>query len=144
MSMTLSRDTLIPWASGFRMITPIKVVQGETQTLNDGFIIFLSRRREIKLKRPNVPTETGMKSLPDSESNSYMDFTNSDLDSDAAQSTVPFFDTQAVTSDPVVPLAGAGIFHKGRDLSGGFVAVKMFTYDFSPHIQLPNYGDANY
>lgn len=100
-------------------------------------------RREIKLKRPNIPTETGVKSLPDSDNNTYMDLTNSDIDKDAAQSTVPFFDIQPLTNEPPVPLAGAGIHHKGRDGSGGFIGVKAMTYDFSPHIQLPQAGDAN-
>lgn len=82
-----------------------------------------------------------MKSLPDSEPNQYLDFTNTDFDSDAAQSTIPFIDIQEVTSEPLVPLSGVGTYHKGRDLSGGFVALKIITYDFSPHIQLPDYNE---
>lgn len=102
-----------------------------------------SPRREIKLKRPNIPTETGMKSLPDSDNNTYMDLQSSDMDSDASQSTVPFFDIQSVTTDPVAPMAGAGIFHKGRDMSGGFISVKLFTYDMSRHVVLPGPKDLN-
>lgn len=82
-----------------------------------------------------------MKSLPTSKTNQYIDFVNSDIDADAAQSTVPFIDIQEVVSDPIVPLSGVGVFHKGRDLSGGFIALKTFTYDFSAHIQLPNYSE---
>lgn len=78
-----------------------------------------------------------MKSLPDSESNTYIDFVNSDIDTDAAQSTVPFIDTQDVICEPKVPLSGVGLYHKGRDLSGGFVGLKVITYDFSPHIKTP-------
>lgn len=83
-----------------------------------------------------------MKSLPDSESNSYIDFTNTDIDADAAQSTVPFIDTQDVICEPKVPLSGIGIYHKGRDHSGGFVGVKVFTYDFSPHIKSPELDES--
>ncbi|XP_063707840.1 uncharacterized protein LOC134836578 isoform X2 [Culicoides brevitarsis] len=99
------------------------------------------KRRELRFNRPDIPTASQMKSLPDSDPNQYFDFVNSDLDSDAAQSTVPFIDIQEVTSEPLVPLSGVGTYHKGRDLSGGFVALKIITYDFSPHIQLPDYAE---
>uniref|UniRef100_A0A336KP84 CSON013308 protein n=1 Tax=Culicoides sonorensis TaxID=179676 RepID=A0A336KP84_CULSO len=108
---------------------------------NDNTDQSLVKRSEIKLNRPDIPTATSMKSLPNSYPNQFIDFTNSDFDSDAAQSTVPFIDIQEVTSEPLVPLSGIGTYHKGRDLSGGFVALKIITYDFSPHIQLPDYNE---
>lgn len=40
-------------------------------------------------------------------------------------------------SQPPVPLAGIGIYHKGRPGYGGFIAPKLMTYDFTPHIQQP-------
>lgn len=59
------------------------------------------------------------------------------MDKDAAQSTVPFIDTQEVTSNPPVPLSGVGIYHKGRQGYGGFLAPKIMTYDFTPHVRVP-------
>lgn len=34
-------------------------------------------------------------------------------------------------------LSGAGIYHKGQNMYGGFVAPKLITYDYSPHIEIP-------
>lgn len=59
------------------------------------------------------------------------------MDKDAAQTTVPFIDAQPVVTLVPVPLSGAGIFHKGRENFGGFIAPKIITYDYSKHM-LPN------
>jgi len=67
--------------------------------------------------------------------NQYLNFAPSDRRKDAAQSTIPFIDIQPIIPNPPVPIAGAGIFHKGRKGSGGFVALKLITYDFAPHLQ---------
>jgi hypothetical protein len=103
---------------------------------NDNTDASPDRRTEINLFNPDVPT-TSPKGLPDSKTNQYVQFAHSDINADAAQSTIPYFDAQEVVSIPSVPLSGAGIYHKGRAKSGGFVAPKIFTYDFGPHIQLP-------
>jgi len=73
--------------------------------------------------------------MPDSGKNQYLNFAPSDRKKDAAQSTIPFFDIQPVTLNPPMPLVGAGIFHKGQPGLGGFVALKLITYDFMPHVQ---------
>jgi hypothetical protein len=93
-------------------------------------------RTQVPLVKANVPTLPPA-NLPDSQTSQFVQFTHSDVKLDAAQSTVPYFDGQAVVSSPVVPLSGAGLYHKGRELSGGFVAPKLFTYDYLPHIQKP-------
>lgn len=102
---------------------------------NDNTDASKDKRIAIKLTNPNVPTKTIAKSEPDSKTNQYIEFTNSDMESDGAQTTVPFMDSQDVISEPPVPLSGIGIYHKGRRDFGGFIAPKIFTYDFSPHIQ---------
>lgn len=66
-----------------------------------------------------------------------MKFTYTDMDKDGAQTTVPFIDIQEVTSKPPVPLSGVGIYHKGRDGFGGFLAPKLITYDFTSHVSVP-------
>lgn len=53
-------------------------------------------RKEVKLDHPDVPTRTTFPSIPRSQSNQYIKFTHSDMDRDAAQTTVPFFDAQKV------------------------------------------------
>lgn len=95
------------------------------------------KRTEIKLDRPHVPLLSPSKSIPDSVTNQFIRFRESDRWFDAAQTTVPFFDAQPVVPAKAVPLAGAGLFHKGRPKFGGFIAPKVLTYDFGPHVQPP-------
>lgn len=91
----------------------------------------------MSLRLPHIPILSPAKSLPTSKHNQYIKFTYTDMDKDAAQTTVPFIDIQEVTSQPPVPLSGVGIYHKGRDGFGGFLAPKLITYDFTTHIQVP-------
>ncbi|XP_013108766.1 uncharacterized protein LOC106088028 isoform X2 [Stomoxys calcitrans] len=104
---------------------------------NDNTDVSGDRRQKVELSSPDVPIRTKAKSVPDSRHNQYIEFTASDVYKDASQSTVPFIDTQYVISTPPVPLAGIGIYHKGRPGYGGFIAPKLMTYDFAPHIQPP-------
>lgn len=92
-------------------------------------------RTRVKLINPDVPIRSPSPSLPDSKSDQYIEFTNTDVDRDAAQTTVPFLDAQLVESLQPVPLSGAGILHKGHRNFGGFIAPKIITYDFSKHLQ---------
>lgn len=55
---------------------------------------------------------------------------------DIAQTTIPFFDSQPLTSYPQVPLRGAGIYYKGAYGYGGFIAPSLTTYDFSKHLEM--------
>ncbi|CAH2216290.1 jg226, partial [Pararge aegeria aegeria] len=66
----------------------------------------------------------------------YVEFTHSDFDADAAQSTVPFIDIQPL--EPIkgtALISGAGIIHRGAHGTGGFIAAKLFTYDYSRHVK---------
>lgn len=93
-------------------------------------------RTELKFIEPDIPIREYLQNVPDSAVNQYLNFAPSDRRKDAAQSTIPFLDIQPIVPDPPVPIAGAGIFHKGRKNSGGFVALKLITYDFTPHLQV--------
>lgn len=86
-----------------------------------------------KLYRPDIPTLTTSKSLPTTLDNQYVEFTNSDLELDPEQSTVPFLDIQDVVSIRPVPLSGAGIYHKGQLGFGGFIAPRLITKDIAQH-----------
>lgn len=66
------------------------------------------------LRNPDVPTRTKTPSFIDSQNDQYIIFSHSDIDTDAAQTTVPFLDAQDVTPAAPVPLAGAGLYHKGQ------------------------------
>ncbi|XP_015041040.1 uncharacterized protein orion isoform X2 [Drosophila pseudoobscura] len=96
-----------------------------------------TRREKVSLSNADVSTRTITYSIPQSRHNQYIEFTNTGLDKDAAQSTVPFMDVQDVISNPPVPLSGIGIYYKGRNGYGGFLGPKIITYDFTPHVQVP-------
>ncbi|CAF4907893.1 unnamed protein product [Pieris macdunnoughi] len=93
-------------------------------------------RSQLRLVNPDIPIYSNSPLPVDSKHDQYIEFTNSDFDADAAQSTVPFIDIQ-----PVEPLkgasliSGAGMIHRGTRGSGGFIAPKLFTYDYSRHVK---------
>ncbi|CAB3261053.1 unnamed protein product [Arctia plantaginis] len=98
-------------------------------------------RSRMQLHKPDLPTRGDKILKIDSTHDQYIEFTHSDFDADAAQSTVPFIDVQ-----PVVPSkasnskgatlnSGAGVYHRGAPGSGGFIAVKLLTYDYSQHVK---------
>lgn len=75
-----------------------------------------------------------------SKSDQYIEFDHSDFELDAGQTTVPFIDAQPVIPSALTPLTGAGIYHKGMTNSGGYIAPKIFTFDFTDHI-LESYNE---
>ncbi|XP_045773211.1 uncharacterized protein LOC123872741 isoform X3 [Maniola jurtina] len=93
-------------------------------------------RSRLELFRPDIPTRSATPLPVDSKHDQYLEFTHSDFEADAAQSTVPFVDIQ-----PLEPMkgsaliSGAGIIHRGTRGSGGFIAAKLFTYNYSRHIK---------
>ncbi|XP_069676285.1 uncharacterized protein orion isoform X1 [Periplaneta americana] len=91
-------------------------------------------RKRLYISHPDVPTLTNEGSVVDSRSDQFLLFTHSDIDADAAQTTVPFLDAQPVAPEPPTLLAGAGIYHKGRPGYGGFIGPKVVTYDFTSHL----------
>uniref|UniRef100_A0A1Y1N5R8 Uncharacterized protein n=1 Tax=Photinus pyralis TaxID=7054 RepID=A0A1Y1N5R8_PHOPY len=91
-------------------------------------------RTQVYLSDPDIPTRIPRASRLDSKTDQYIDFTHTDMNRDAAQTTVPFLDAQPVVPKMAVPLAGAGLYHKGSKNSGGFIAPKIVTYDYSQHL----------
>ncbi|XP_021194433.3 uncharacterized protein LOC110379212 isoform X2 [Helicoverpa armigera] len=98
-------------------------------------------RSRLELHKPDIPTRAHTSLRIDSQHDQYIEFTHSDFDADAAQSTVPFVDIQ-----PVVPskalntkgatlISGAGLYHRGARGSGGFIGAKLITYDYSRHVK---------
>ncbi|XP_055710025.1 uncharacterized protein LOC129805843 isoform X2 [Phlebotomus papatasi] len=107
---------------------------------NDNTEVSAEKRTQIFLRQPNVPTRAKARSQVDSKSNQFIEFTHTDIDADAAQTTVPFMDAQDVVSEPPVPLSGVGIYHKGLPLYGGFVAPKIIVYNMAQHVYTPKPG----
>lgn len=96
---------------------------------------FVFYRKQLVLESPDNPLHSLAPSEMYSDSNQYLLFTHTDIDLDAAQTTVPFIDTQIVAPQPAVPLAGIGVHYKGRRWFGGYIAPKVFTYDYSNHLK---------
>ena len=83
-----------------------------------------------------MPTRLKIPTLPDSKPYHYLKFGTTDFKKDVSQTTIPFLDIQPLVTNPPFPLAGAGIFHKGIEGSGGFVALRVKTYDFSNDLNI--------
>lgn len=64
---------------------------------------------------------------------------------DAAQTTVPFLDSQYVSAAEESPLQGVGLYFKGNSGFGGFIAPQIETLDFSSYIKanLQNFKTEN-
>ncbi|XP_043644324.1 uncharacterized protein LOC122613951 [Drosophila teissieri] len=95
------------------------------------------KRKRLILKESDLPTASELPSLPLSQDNQYMEFVSSSQLKDAAQNTFPFVDVQDVVPQQAVPLAGLGIYYKGRPGYGGFFAPKVVTYDLSKKLLDP-------
>ncbi|XP_046390049.1 uncharacterized protein LOC124158779 isoform X2 [Ischnura elegans] len=93
-------------------------------------------RKEIRMYSPDVPTKCPTRSSVVSNHDQYIRFTHSDIDRDVAQTTVPFIDAQPVVPDPHSLLTGAGLFYKGKRNCGGFISLKVMTYDYSKHLHM--------
>lgn len=81
-----------------------------------------------------VPQRSNGPCKPDSRHDTFVQFTHSDIVTDAAQTTVPFLDIQPVVLDPPSLLGGVGLYHKGTEGSAGFVALKVSNYDITKHL----------
>lgn len=96
----------------------------------------IKERTQIYLNNPDKSDRSLSKSIPDITQNSYIDFQPTDIWKDAAQTTVPYIDIELVEPTHPSILSGAGLFYKGQPEYGGFIAPKIVTYDFAPHIKV--------
>lgn len=117
--------------------TKFDFITGRLQ-LESSSSLWISNRNEHKtelvLERPDIPTRALSKSVPALKENQFVRFQPSDKVADAAQSTVPFLDIQKVEPHNPVPIAGLGLYYKGQPLFGGYVAPKLVTYNYGPHV----------
>ncbi|KAH8310631.1 hypothetical protein KR044_002304 [Drosophila immigrans] len=93
-------------------------------------------RQKLRLDNLDVSTRYLDGSQRMSGDCQYVEFVNTGMAKDAAQTTVPFIDVQDAASIQPVPLAGIGIYYKGSHGYGGFVAPKIISYDLLPFLQL--------
>ncbi|XP_058127430.1 uncharacterized protein LOC131269123 [Anopheles coustani] len=96
-----------------------------------------TERTEIAMKYKDIPTRATGKSVPVSRTGQFLRFGPTGGRADAHQTTIPFMDAQPVYTIRPGPLSGAGLLYKSVPNFGGYIAPKLFSYDFGPHIQTP-------
>lgn len=67
-------------------------------------------------------------SIPDWRSDQYIQFRPTDRVKDAGQQTVPFLDALPV-GGKASPISGAGLYFKGLDGFGGYIAPVLIDYN---------------
>lgn len=98
------------------------------------FIILLNSS-ELKTTILDSPEHSKYEMVIDSKpDDQYVVFHVTGLQLDAGQSYVPFFDAQDTESVPNVPLSGFGLYHRGTNDSGGFIALNAFTVNFGDYL----------
>ena len=116
-------------------------------------------RTFLPIIMPDVPTKLQGRNRVDSTHDQYLQFDATSAHKDVSQTTIPFIDSQSVSPRPSTWLAGAGLYHKGQVGYrhhrhhrhhchyhhrhhhhhyqvgyGGFLGLKVSSYDFSRHL----------
>uniref|UniRef100_A0A8D9BA48 Uncharacterized protein n=1 Tax=Cacopsylla melanoneura TaxID=428564 RepID=A0A8D9BA48_9HEMI len=101
---------------------------------NDNTDVSENPRTQLNLDNLDVSTSSPSPSTPNPLRNSFILFTHSSLEDDVAQPPLPFIDIQPVSTTPLSPLSGVGVYHKGTPGYGGFVAPRLFTFDPTQYV----------
>lgn len=72
------------------------------------------------------------------ETNTFVEFTHSNVKHDAGQTTIPLIDSQPVIMKSAFPLNGIGLYYKGQTGYGGFIGARIFTDDLSQWLSSNN------
>ncbi|XP_043202958.1 uncharacterized protein LOC122370994 [Amphibalanus amphitrite] len=117
--------------AAFHMVSGHLTVRAQVTSISETGALQTSSSRWLEGRRPaaGVPplnlsepvpsTHSSAPSRRDSLPGQTVRFEASSLDEDAAQSTLPFLDTQPVAPRPAGWLSGLGLYHKG-DTAGGY------------------------
>lgn len=93
------------------------------------------QRDFISLENCDVPEKSKSFSKPEWQQKAFIEFQPTDRVKDISQTTIPYIDTQLVEPSHPAPLAGIGIYYKGSDGFGGYIAPYLITYDYLVHIR---------
>jgi len=121
-------------------VTPVEFATAKllsersTWVANDNTPATDKPRSLVPIIMPDIPTKFEGYNKVDTDTDEYVMFDSSSAYKDVSQTTIPFIDAQPVAPQPASWLGGAGLYHKGRVGYGGFVGLKVLTYDFSRHI----------
>lgn len=104
-------------------------------------IFFFFIRKTIKLNGLDVPDNPNKKYINNDEldeGNGVLNLTQTDIDLDFGQNILPFVDIQPVETSPPTPLSGVGLFRRSSAGSGGYLAIKLITFDFHTTMKQPS------
>lgn len=125
-------------------VTPVNYTTGQLQPFksywisNDNTPVMAKNpRMEFKLYEPDDPTRFPSIHKIDSQPDTFIRFGPTSRGKDVAQLTVPFFDAQNVSPSPSSWFSGVELFHKGHPGSGGFLGLRVTTYDMTPYMEDP-------
>jgi len=125
-------------------VTPIEFTTGNlladrsTWIANDNTPATNRPRKLVPIIMPDIPTKYHGYSNIQTDNDQYIQFDSTSAYKDVSQTSIPFIDSQPVAPQPASWLGGAGLYHKGRVGYGGFVGLKVLTYDFTRHIFTSN------
>lgn len=86
-------------------------------------------REEITIDNPDSPTRTTNIQERFDSNNKFITFKSTDIKKDNAQLTIPFIESVPLEASEPQPLSGVGIYYKGEHGFGGYIAVKLISYD---------------
>lgn len=86
-------------------------------------------REEIMIDEPDSPTRTTNIQERFESNNKYVSFRPTSISKDLAQMTVPFIESVPLEASEPQILSGAGLYYKGQPGYGGFIAIKLISYD---------------
>ncbi|KAH0564313.1 uncharacterized protein LOC123273301 [Cotesia glomerata] len=87
-----------------------------------------SNRTELKIGDLDIPTFSNKPNLELSkQGKEFVKFQMSSWNIDGSQTLYPFIDLQNVITHPPAPIGGIGLFYKGQQGFGGFIAPKLIS-----------------
>lgn len=86
-------------------------------------------REELVINEPDSPLRTNRIQERFDSNNKFIQFRSTDIKKDLAQLTVPFLETVQLEASEPRPLSGAGLYYKGEEGYGGFIAIKLIGFD---------------
>ena len=119
-------------------VTPIDFESGVLDTERSKWIHNPSPENKFGIYHSDIPTESYLQSTPIDNQDQYIEFTHSSRTGDAAQTTVPYIDSQPVLPYPPQWLSSVGLYYKRSEGYGGFVGLKVTTYNLSSYVKKPN------
>ncbi|KAK9746496.1 hypothetical protein QE152_g6086 [Popillia japonica] len=145
---TKSKNTSISKTNHFVEFTPTGIFEDSqnkvpAHSVGDGCewnsniqmeISFPHARSKISTENLDISTRAKSRNTMVSNGDQYVAFTHTDIAKDVGQTTIPFLDSQNVVTKVPTPLVGAGLYYKSSPGYGGFIGLKIITYDFTKHL----------